>query len=223
MKIADIALGFSLLAGFGLFLVYVFQIGIFSLIGFEYAGLMGALDFWSNIDRLLPFALGIALMSLVILMLLQWLEQTKSNPMNRISNNSWWIQLLSGAIIVVVYVLAIRFDFAQLIPIVMAAQLLITGTCVYCAIMSQRRVLVWDSVLSVLLLVALSFVLGMQSGYQNTVSAATYDIHADGRDFKNVRLVRSSPGGVIYWQDGGFGFLSAGKIISIARSKLPQN
>lgn len=99
MKLADAALGFSLLASFGLFLVYVFQMGVFSLLGFEYAGLMGALDLWPNVERLLPFAIGMTLISLTIVILLQWLEQSKVSATSRISNNSLWIHSYQGQLL----------------------------------------------------------------------------------------------------------------------------
>jgi hypothetical protein len=208
-----------MLSGFGLFLLYVFPLGVFSLVGFEFVGLTGAFDVWPNIEHLLPFALGVVASALAILMGLQSIQQLGANPFGWLAKRSWWLQLCSGVLVAAAYLVAFYFRFDLLVAIAMAIQFLLIVTFVYCAIVSQRKLLLWDSVTSILILIGLSFFLGSYSAYQKiTIAAAAYDIQAEGRDFKKVKLVRSSPNGVIFWQDGAFGFVNATKITSIVRS-----
>ena len=59
MPTLDYKIAASALVGYGLVLLYLYQIGFFSIVGFEFAGLIGALDIWATLRFVFAFVAGI--------------------------------------------------------------------------------------------------------------------------------------------------------------------
>ena len=83
----DYKLLISLIAVYGVLLLYVYQFGFFSIVGFEHAGLTSPLDIWSNAAFILAYAIPTAMASLLVIMLIQYSAQFGFNVVRWIADH----------------------------------------------------------------------------------------------------------------------------------------
>jgi hypothetical protein len=219
MVMLDYKLLISVSLGYGFILLIAFQLGFFSVVGFEYAGLIGASDIWANFGVIAGCGGAIVALLVVILIGFQVSEQSGFDVVRWIADHS------SGLAATLAILSALIFAWLwykkQLFPmmLLMVVPLTIEITVTYCNLVSYHRVVVWSAVLSVIYVIVLSYFIGFYTGFYNLVlDARRYDIWFDNSKIEGARIIRTSSFGIIYQIGRDISFANMAKIIAITPS-----
>jgi hypothetical protein len=215
-----ILISFSL--GYGFILLAAFQLGFFVIVGFRYAGLIGAIDIWANIGVVAGYGAAIIALMLVLLIVFQVADQSGFDLVRWIADHSTQLAIGFALLSALIFVW-LWFSKKQPFPflLLITLPLLLEVTVTYCNLVSYQRVMVWSAVLSAVYGIILAYFVGSYSAFFNLVlETRRYDIALENMKIENVRFIRTSGSGVIYAQGNDISFANMAKIVSISPSPL---
>ena len=206
----------TILFGYGLFLLFLYQLGFFSIIGFEFAALVVGNDLWFGANIVVPYFAAISAAIIVILAIVQSSEQAGLDIAAWVEARETAIAIVFGAFAFLILVLAVITKNIDIMMVLVCIYVLYLFVSLYCRTLIHKKINVWSLGLLVLGSQALSFSLGMYAAYRDIVKKQTFNIELTTSKIENVRLVRASGAGLIYYRKPKFYFVNLSKVVSIS-------
>ena len=221
MEIAplDYKLAIFTVATYGLLLVYAFQIGFFTLIGFHYAGLSGTLSFWTNSVLALTYAIPTAAAFLILLIVFQVSSQAGFNLVRWTADHESLLLVIFSVVLTLPSVILVWMGKSpHLFLISVVANFIALVAIVYCSMVAYQRIPVWSAIFAAIFPIVLVWMLGFYSAYYARIlEPHRFDIVLENGRLNSVRLIRSSSTGIIYaeGEDGKVSFVSIAKVVTV--------
>jgi len=216
---AHVSLILSFAAAYGLMLLYLYQVGFFTLVGFEFAGLTTTLDLWSNAGKVLVYTVAIAMGLLVTAFAFQGVKQLGFDLAKWIFDHDWKIMAVLVALTSVPSVILVFLNRrSKLNEFGMILNFVAVSAICYANILVDQRLSIWSFLFGTAYLPLLSFSMGFGHAYSARVlETSRYDIYLENETLKSVRLVRASPSGILYVPSSGGPtcFVSTSKVAKI--------
>lgn len=206
----------SVSAALSIFAIYVFQYGYFTFIGLEFIGLLGITDVLYNLSFIAPYIAVSLVVIFLVAILFEGLSGYKYDPSVFITRYRVGILAVSLLIPAALFFLSVEAGRYFTLSWFWYS-FLVCGLIVYSTYVVQKEVLWWYIALSLSLSIAGVFLLGyITARNSSSASSNIFNINVDGKIIENVRLLRTSSVGIIYYHSKTTTFVNMSKVNSIA-------
>lgn len=206
----------SALIGYGLLLTYVYQLGYYNIIGFQFASLTPTSDYWSSTFEIAQIAALLFVMTLITSIATQLLKRKNFDAIGWIANHEtgWGLAQLA----ITLTTIPIIINYPTLFPLALVNSFFMMALTLFSGLTKHNTISLWTAAFTTLVPLAVCFTLGTKAAiYNRYEDRRLFAIQLENERISPARLVRISNSGIIIANEAGnsLSYLNLSKIVKI--------
>jgi hypothetical protein len=219
MKLDHLPIVLTLIAAYTLVLFYMFRLGFFSIVGFEFADMVGGWDALSNLGVLALYCGALFGYLLIVAMIVQTMEDRWSAAMARVLKHSSALQVSSAVAGLLIVAIGSWYGRLDLGLLGLALPLMTSIFTAYARLQTAKTIAVWDIVLSFVGVAILVGLAGVITAADRLTDPNPQLFRVEIRDGapRIGSVIFSSPTGILMLTDVGPTLVSASSVVAATR------